>query len=344
MADKGSRKTTQSPGTTREARTRNAPTYQNRTHKFATLFVMTAGSANATQFPTMFIYYGGAPFLLAYLTFLGCVAFPILRLESNLVQFVGDGNRGIFSTVPLFIGLGYSMTVYALVHAVADTVQLSDALSLLLSWTKSFDWHHECPGGWMTRNFSCQAVRRGSIPCKLARDRIAEIFRRTVRTEGVPLAGKDVVKLVPMSSYEQFVNDGCIPDLENTAPPYDFRRQPIWEHTSYDVTRAGPAFAIAAIWLLVFAIAHRGFLRLKTCFYAFVLLHVASTLMLLVRASTLTGAARGLRVLMLSNWSSVTNLEMWSRALYASLESVGVTGTIYIGIERLSCFKNRFQQ
>ncbi|XP_075559280.1 sodium-dependent acetylcholine transporter-like [Dermacentor variabilis] len=157
MADKSNRKTEPSPRMTSRPRT-----YQNRAHKLATLFVMTAGSANATQFSTMFIVYGGAPFLLAYLAFLGCVAFPVLRLESNLAQFAGDGNTGIFTTVPFFIGVGYSMTTYALAHAVADTVPLSDALALLLSWTRSFDWHHDCPGGWMTRNFSCHAIRRGS--------------------------------------------------------------------------------------------------------------------------------------------------------------------------------------
>lgn len=108
---------------------------------------MTAGSANATQFPMMFIVYGGgefrltqigaqpeyggsvaelinvffffseskfflmfaqplyaAPFLLAYLTILASIAMPIMHLESGLAQFSGDGNRGIFSTVPLFMG------------------------------------------------------------------------------------------------------------------------------------------------------------------------------------------------------------------------------------------------
>ncbi|XP_075559345.1 uncharacterized protein LOC142590827 [Dermacentor variabilis] len=65
------------------------------------------------------------------------------------------------------------------------------------------------------------------------------------------------------------------------------------------MTRTEPVFAIAAIWLLVFAIAHRGLLKLKT---------------------------------------------MWSHALYVSLESVGVTGTIYMGIERLNCFGNRLQE
>ncbi|XP_065312355.2 uncharacterized protein [Dermacentor albipictus] len=292
MADKNNRKTAPSPSMTSRPRT-----YQNRAHKLATLFVMTAGSANATQFSTMFIVYGGAPFLLAYLAFLGCVAFPVLRLESNLAQFAGDGNMGIFSTVPFFIGVGYSMTTYALAHAVADTVPLSDALALLSSWTRSFDWHHDCPGGWMTRNLSCHAIRRGSIPCKLARERLTHIYHRVELTEGVPLAGKDGVKLVPASSYEQ--SGVCIPDLADTALPYDFRRHSIWEQSSYDMTRAEPVFAIAAIWLLVFAIAHRGLLRLKT---------------------------------------------MWSHALYVSLESVGVTGTIYMGIERLNSFGNRFQE
>ncbi|KAH7967774.1 hypothetical protein HPB52_002317 [Rhipicephalus sanguineus] len=137
--------------------------YQGLTHKLATLFAMTAGSANATQFPMMVIAYGGVPFLLACFAFLLFVAFPAMRLESNLAQFVGDGNRGIFSTVPLFFGIGYAVTTYVVSHVVADTLALADALALLLSLTRSFDWHHDCPGGWMTRNFSCYAIRPGSM-------------------------------------------------------------------------------------------------------------------------------------------------------------------------------------
>ncbi|XP_077513002.1 sodium- and chloride-dependent GABA transporter ine-like [Amblyomma americanum] len=66
--------------------------------------------------------------------------------------------------------------------------------------------------------------------------------------------------------------------------------------------------------------------------------------MLLARAFFLSGSTSGLRMFLHSNWASTANLEMWINALYTSLESVGVTGTIYLGIERLNCFKNRFQE
>ncbi|XP_037567915.1 sodium-dependent acetylcholine transporter [Dermacentor silvarum] len=312
-------------------------------HKLVTLFAMTAGSANATQFPMMVVAYGGVPFLLAYFAFLGFVAFPAMRLESNLAQFAGDGNRGIFSTVPLFFGIGYTITAFVVSHAVADTMALSDALALLMTWTRSFDWHHDCPGGWMTRNFSCYAILRGSTPCKLARDELTDTFGQGMSTEGLPVASGNRVLLVPSRHYKAEA-DGCIPDLPDTAAPYHFRRQAIWEQGAFDLFRTEPVFAIAVIWLLVFAIAHRGFLKLKTFFYAIILLHVVTTLMLLGRASTLTGATSGLRLFLRTNWTSVSNLEMWSNALYVSLESVGVTGTIYLSIERLNCFKNRFQE
>ncbi|KAL1416753.1 hypothetical protein MTO96_000699 [Rhipicephalus appendiculatus] len=254
------------------------------THKFATLFAITAGSANATQFPMMVIAYGGVPFLLACFAFLLFVAYPALRLESNLAQFVGDGNRGIFSTVPLFFGIGYALTAYVVSHVVADTMALADALALLMSLTRSFDWHHDCPGGWMTRNFSCYAIRPGSTPCKLARDDLTDTFRHETSTEGIPVASGSKVLLIPSEHYKDNAA-GCIPDLPDTAAPYHFRRQAIWEPGAYDSFRAEPVFAIAIIWLLI-----------------------------------------------------------WSNALYVSLESVGVTGTIYLGIERFNCFKNRLQE
>ncbi|XP_077534603.1 uncharacterized protein LOC144146534 [Haemaphysalis longicornis] len=162
MPDKEAGKKEQPPA----RKPRHPHTYENRGHKLATLYVMTAGSAHVTQFPMMFIVYGGAPFLLAYLVFLGGVAYPMMRLESNLAQFAGDGNRGIFSTVPFFIGVGYSMTLYMVTHAVADSLPLSESLRLLFLWRRTIYWPHECPGAWLTQNSSCYAIKNGSCELK----------------------------------------------------------------------------------------------------------------------------------------------------------------------------------
>ncbi|XP_075559895.1 sodium-dependent transporter snf-5-like [Dermacentor variabilis] len=35
---------------------------------------------------------------------------------------------------------------------------------------------------------------------------------------------------------------------------------------------------------------------------------------------------------------------MWSQALYTCLESVGVTGTVYLGVQRFNSFKNDFRE
>ncbi|KAL3197702.1 hypothetical protein MRX96_044780 [Rhipicephalus microplus] len=262
----------------------------------------------------MLIYFRAAPFLLACFAFLLFVALPVMRLESNLAQFVGDGNRGIFSTVPLFFGIGYALTAYVLSHVVADTMALADALALLMSLTKSFDWHHNCPGGWMTRNFSCYAIRPGSAPCKLARDDLTDTFRHDTTSEGIPVSSGNKVILIPSEQYKDEAT-GCIPDLPDTAAPYHFRRQTIWEPGAIDSFWAEPVFAIAVIWLLVFAITHKGFLKLKAFFYAIVLLHIVTTLMLLARASTLNGASWGLRLFFHANWSSLTSLEGGAKGL-----------------------------
>ncbi|XP_077532615.1 sodium- and chloride-dependent glycine transporter 1-like [Haemaphysalis longicornis] len=267
----------------------------------------------------------------------------MLRLESNLAQFAGDGNRGIFSTVPLFIGVGYSMTVYAVTHAVADMVPLSDSLALLLLWTKTFDWHRDCPGGWMSQNSSCYAIKRGSTPCKLARSQVTSGSQHVARSEGLPVASGSRVSLVHPSAYT-VVAQNCIPDLQTSVPPYDFRRERDWVPSSYELRRTAPMYVVAGVWLMVFAIAHRGFFRIKKFFYTMVILHVVSAVMLLFRAATLTGALRGLRILTHSDWSSAGNLEMWSHALYISLESVGISGTIYLALERFNHFKNQFKE
>ncbi|KAL3213437.1 hypothetical protein MRX96_051688 [Rhipicephalus microplus] len=275
-----------------------AGTYRSWTHKFGTLFAMTAGSANATQFPMMVHRLWWSAFPAGLLCFsLLFVAFPVMRLESNLAQFVGDGNRGIFSTVPLFFGIGYALTAYALSHVVANTLALADALALLMSLTKSFDWHHDCPGGWMTRNFSCYAIRPGSVPCKLARDDLTDTFRHDTTSEGIPVSRGNKVILIPSEQYKDEAT-GCIPDLPDRAAPYHFSLHVAVDRQSGSQVQstpfwAEPVFAIAVIWLLVFAITHKGFLKLKAFFYAIVLLHIVTTLMLLARASTLNGASWG---------------------------------------------------
>ncbi|XP_075744393.1 sodium- and chloride-dependent neutral and basic amino acid transporter B(0+)-like [Rhipicephalus microplus] len=141
----------------------DAHSYQSRAHRLATLFIMTAGSANASQFPIMFIVYGGVPFLLAYLAFLGAVAFPVMHLESNLAQFAGDGNRGIFSPVPLFIGLGITMSLYAIVHMVSDSVVVSEQLLFLLDSLREPTWDACLNGLLLPHNRTCYVPRHAFI-------------------------------------------------------------------------------------------------------------------------------------------------------------------------------------
>ncbi|XP_077551760.1 sodium- and chloride-dependent GABA transporter ine-like [Haemaphysalis longicornis] len=78
--------------------------------------------------------------------------------------------------------------------------------------------------------------------------------------------------------------------------------------------------------------------------YVMVFLHVTTGVVLLARALTLTGAFGGLRSVFYADWSALANIEMWSDALYVSLESVGVTGTMYLGIARFNDFQNIYQE
>ncbi|XP_075726166.1 sodium-dependent proline transporter-like [Rhipicephalus microplus] len=218
-----------------------ATQYRSRAHKLATLVMMTTGSANATMFPMMFISYGGVPFLLAYLILLMTVAMPMMQLESNLAQFAGDGNCGIFSTVPLFLGMGYALTLYVILRVVAHSLPVSDVL-LQIAGGSSVPWPGSCPGGWMANNHTCYAIKHGSF------------------------------------------------------------------------------------------------------FYVMLGLHVATAVALLLRALSLEGAARGLQAFAYADWSHVLSAKMWCQALYTCLESVGVTGTVYLAIQRLNAFKNSFHE
>ncbi|XP_049520441.1 sodium- and chloride-dependent glycine transporter 2-like [Dermacentor silvarum] len=339
--------------------------YQSRAHRLATLFIMTAGSANASQFPMMFIVYGGVPFLLAYLAFLGAVAFPLMRLESNLGQFAGDGNRGIFSTVPLFIGLGYTMSLYAIVHMVGDSVPVSDQLLYLLDSLHDATWN-DCPTGLLLApNRTCYVPRHAFSLCRIARARLMEAFRRQPLSHGVPSVaeGPDFsVVLVPPKVYRHEMA-GCLPAVYNYLQPYQpcvcdtpcslltfffsSRRHAGWFEDGWPALseiRAEPILSLAAIWMVVFALAHHGFTTVKRTMYVMVFVHVCTTFLLLVRGVTLPGAMSGLGMLLYSDWSYAVNLEMWSNALYVSLESVGVTGSIYLGIVRFNNFKNDYHR
>ncbi|XP_065303486.1 uncharacterized protein [Dermacentor albipictus] len=318
--------------------------FHSRAHKLATLITMTTGSANAAMFPMMFIFYGGVPFLLAYLVVLATVAMPMLQLESNLAQFAGDGNCGIFSTVPLFLGTGYALTLYVILRVVADSLPLSDVLLQMAGVGGStVPWSGSCAGGWTANNRTCYAIKRGSVPCRMLRGRFVDSFRRVALGEGLPLLRGDQVVLVPSKSYHNNAT-GCMPDLYTQAPTYGFRRQQSWAEHTFDNIRAQPLVSVAAIWVLVFALAHGGFIRLKNFFYVMLGLHVTTAIMLLLRALTLEGAIRGLHTFAYADWSHVVSVEMWSQALYTCLESVGVTGTVYLGVQRFNSFKNNFHE
>ncbi|XP_077512898.1 sodium- and chloride-dependent neutral and basic amino acid transporter B(0+)-like [Amblyomma americanum] len=291
--------------------------YQSRAHKLATLFIMTTGSVNASQFPMMFIVYGGVPFLLAYLAFLGVVAFPIMRLESNLAQFAGDGNRGIFSTVPLFIGLGYTMSLYAIVHMVGDSVPVSDQLLYLLGSAREAAWNDCSHGVLLAPNRTCYVPRHAISLCRITRARLVEAFRLQALSQGMPAVGaaggEDLpVALVPPEVYRHDM-DACMHGVYNYLQPYQQRRPSDWVeedfHSLSDI-RAQPFLSLAAVWVLVFALAHRGFTTAKRFLNAMVWLHVSSTVLLLVRGATLPGAMGGLSLMLYADWSHAASLQV----------------------------------
>ncbi|KAL1438478.1 hypothetical protein MTO96_048089 [Rhipicephalus appendiculatus] len=335
--------------------------YSSRAHKLATLFIMTAGSANATQFPTMFIVNGGFPFLLAYVAFLAVVALPIMRLESGLAQFAGDGHFGVFSTVPLFIdgrthrscvtqawASRWACTRFA--HIVADSVPVTDQLLYLLDSLRETGGN-ECRNGMLLApNRSCYVPRHPFSLCRITRARLAEAFRRRPLTQGMPVMGaSDEVAhmaLVPPEVYHQDMAS-CLPGVYNYLQPYQLRRHGNWfEESSSALSeiRGQRLLSLAAIWMVVFALAHQGFNRVKWFVYVMVCIHVATTLLLLLRAATLPGAMSGLGTMFYADWSYAVNIKMWCNALYASLEGVGVTGSIYLGIVRFNNFKNDYHR
>ncbi|XP_037286399.2 sodium- and chloride-dependent neutral and basic amino acid transporter B(0+) [Rhipicephalus microplus] len=291
--------------------------YASRAHKLATLFIMTAGSANATQFPMMFIVNGGLPFLLAYLAFLAVVTLPIMRLESGLAQFAGVGHFGVFSTVPLFIGVGVTMGVYAIVHIVADSVPVTDQLLYLLDSVREAAGN-ECRNGMLLApNRSCFVPRHPFSLCRITRARLAESFRRRPLTQGMPVmdASDEVahLTLVPPEVYHQHMAS-CLPGVYNYLQPYQLRRHGNWfEESSSALSeiRGQRLLSLAAIWMVVFALAHQGFNRVKWFVYVMVCIHVTTTLLLLVRAATLPGAMSGLGTMLYTDWSYAVNMKVW---------------------------------
>ncbi|XP_077553428.1 sodium-dependent proline transporter-like [Haemaphysalis longicornis] len=105
-----------------------------------------------------------------------------------------------------------------------------------------------------------------------------------------------------------------------------------------------PFLSLAALWIFVFVVARRGFLKVKNFLYITLSLHVATTAMLFFRAATLDGSSKGFGVMRRSDWSHIFSAEMWAQALYTSLESVGVAGMVYLGVEKFNFFKNNFEE
>ncbi|CAN8019614.1 unnamed protein product [Ixodes persulcatus] len=233
---------------------------------------------------------------------------PMMHLESSLAQFSGDGNRGIFSTVPLFIGLGYTMSLYAILHIVGDSVAMSDYLMYFLTSLKSAPWT-DCPEGWPTHNRTCYPIRQNATLCRSVRHRLMDTFRRQQFSQGIPLTSGDLVVLVPPKSYRDAAA-GCVPGLYGPLQSFYMRRQNDWMESSFSQIQAQPLISLAAVWMLVFALAHRGFNKIKRFFYLMVVLYLVTTAMLLMRGFMLTGAMEGLGMFLYTDWSSMINLEL----------------------------------
>ncbi|XP_077491603.1 sodium- and chloride-dependent glycine transporter 2-like [Amblyomma americanum] len=133
---------------------------------------------------------------------------------------------------------------------------------------------------------------------------------------------------------------------QNVTPFVDRRRRAgvPWDGGSFDEIRAQSLLSLAAVWVLVFALARHGLTSARRFFYAMVLLHLVTTALLLVRGAALPGGLGGLGMLFYADWGSVVDVEMWSNALYVCLESVGVTGSVYLGVARLNNFKNDYHE
>ncbi|XP_064489415.1 sodium-dependent dopamine transporter-like isoform X2 [Ornithodoros turicata] len=316
--------------------------YPSRTDKLVMLFIMTAGSAKATQFPTMFIVYGGVPFMVAYLVFLLTIAMPIMHLESTLGQFSGEGNSGTFSTVPLFMGLGYTMSLYATLHAVGDSITLSDCVMNLLSVLLKPPWA-ECHPKWVLHNRTCYVPRSGMTLCRTVRSRLMESYKSVDLSEGLPVVDRGSVVLVPSRVYV-LKSNACTDGLYSTLQNYYLTRQHTWANSkAYGELEGSPLFSMVAVWMLVFAMTYKGFIKIKRFFYVAAFTYLTTMALLLLRGVTLSGAMGGLSMIFYADWSCIVNLEMWFNALYISLESVGVTGTIYLGVVKFNSFKNDYK-
>ncbi|KAM7304597.1 hypothetical protein ISCGN_014497 [Ixodes scapularis] len=234
------------------------------------------------------------------------------------------------------------MSLYAILHIVGDSVAMSDYLMYFLTSLKSAPWT-DCPEGWPTHNRTCYPIRQNATLCRSVRHRLMDTFRRQPFSQGIPLTSGDLVVLVPPKSYRDAAA-GCVPGLYGPLQSFYMRRQNDWMESSFSQIQAQPLISLAAVWMLVFALAHRGFNKIKRFFYLMTVLYLVTTAMLLMRGFMLTGAMEGLAMFLYTDWSSMINLEMWSNALYVSLESVGVTGTLYLGIVRFNHFKNKYQE
>ncbi|XP_064457143.1 sodium- and chloride-dependent taurine transporter-like [Ornithodoros turicata] len=316
------------------------PTYDGQLHKLIILFIMTAGSARATHFPMLFLLYGGAPFLIAYFTFLLTIAMPMMHLESNLGQFIGDGNRGIFEAVPLFLGVSYSMVAYTTLHMIGDSLALSNCLLYVAHSIYGEAWS-ACIATWGPYNRSCAASNPGMATCRMIRSRMAESYEGVNRQqEGVPVNGEAGVALVPSAVYHQEATS-CTAMRSYMQGFHILNAEFI--QSPFATVQAPFLLTIVVIWLLVFLVAHGGLLRARFFFFLMTWICMTSTVVLLLRGITLPGGPDGLDLFLQPDWNKFSSYEMWSDALYLSLESVGVTGGTYLAIVKLNHFKNDFQ-
>ncbi|XP_064481382.1 sodium- and chloride-dependent glycine transporter 2-like [Ornithodoros turicata] len=321
------------------------PAYDSKAHQFVSIAVLLIGKNTAFKFSRFLIIHGGVPFLLAYTVFMISVMIPIMHLENMLGQFCGLGNLGIFDTVPVFRGLGYTITYYfTIVLVILVTESSYEALFLVNVFRDPLPWY-SCIEPWVSDADACYVQSKDKELCSALQNQLLQKYVDQGYQQGIPVTDGTDTAFVIKDLYDNASVEPCVNGSVSSVHLYVLRHARYMDASMRDVDifNSNLALTTAVMWLIVFLISRDGISKAKHAMYIIGAIQLAAMSMMLVRLYTLWSGRLALRLLFGKKIKALVNPTMWRDALKLSVSNIGIYGGSFLNVVRYNAFRNDFR-
>ncbi|CAH1100654.1 unnamed protein product [Psylliodes chrysocephalus] len=248
---------------------------------------MSVGLGNIWRFPFIANRNGGGAFLIPYIIVLTVIGRPMYYMEMALGQFSSRGCGKMYQTLsPVFRGIGIGQVIGSTcVASYYCSLMAITFFYLINSFTNNFPWT-TCQDSWS--NY----LNSRNITC-------------------VDINNPSSVGNITISSSEMYFRREVLKESDDIS---DGIGLPDWRLT----------LLLLLSWFITFLVSARGIRSSGKASYFLAIFPYVIMITLLIRASTLEGAAEGMMYFIETDWSRLLDADVWYAAVTQCFFSLNV--------------------